>query len=474
MTQILGVFFLAILGTVSSPVGAAPGPVFIVPLSGAIGPATADFAGRAIARAEKEGAQLIVLRIDTPGGLDLSMRQIIKDILASPVPVAAFVAPSGARAASAGTYILYASHIAAMAAGTNLGAATPVNITAPSPITPTPLPKPDVRDKDKSGKHDKAAADEADTGKDAMSKKQVADAAAYIRAFAQMRGRNAEWAERAVREGVSLSAEEALALKVIDLTARDLPELLSELDGRKLTTAGGERTLATAGATLVTAEPDWRTRFLAIITDPSVALILLMIGVYGLFFEFWNPGLALPGVVGAVCLLIGLFALQMLPVNYAGLALILLGLSFMVAEVFFPAFGSLGAGGIIAFTIGAVMLIDTEVPGFGVPIGLIAILVTVTALFVLFVAALALKARRRPIVSGHEALIGSVGVALDDLEPEGWARIHGEQWRVRSPVPIKRGQGVRVTSRGDLLLSVVPVADADQGFILPTTAHSGH
>jgi membrane-bound serine protease (ClpP class) len=475
MTQMLGVFFLAILGTVCSQVDAAPAPVFIVPLAGAIGPATADFAGRAIARAEKEGAQLIVLRIDTPGGLDLSMRQIIKDILASPVPVAAFVAPSGARAASAGTYILYASHIAAMAAGTNLGAATPVNIATPSPITPTPIPKPDdARDKDKSGKHDKAAADEADTGKDAMSKKQVADAAAYIRAFAQMRGRNAEWAERAVREGVSLSAEEALALKVIDLTARDIPELLSKLDGRKLTTAGGERTLATAGATLVTAEPDWRTRFLAIITDPSVALILLMIGVYGLFFEFWNPGLALPGVVGAVCLLIGLFALQMLPVNYAGLALILLGLSFMVAEVYFPAFGSLGAGGIIAFTIGAVMLIDTEVPGFGVPIGLIAILVTVTALFVLFVAALALKARRRPIVSGHEALIGSVGVALDDLEPEGWARIHGEQWRVRSPVPIKRGQGVRVTSRGDLLLSVVPVADADQGFILPTTAHSGH
>jgi membrane-bound serine protease (ClpP class) len=286
-----------------------------------------------------------------------------------------------------------------------------------------------------------------------------------------MRGRNVEWAERAVRDGVSLSAEEALAQKVIDLTARDVPELLSKLDGRKVTTAGGERTLATAGATLVTAEPDWRTRFLAIITDPSVALILLMIGVYGLFFEFWNPGLALPGVVGAVCLLVGLFALQMLPVNYAGLGLILLGLSFMVAEVFFPAFGSLGAGGVIAFAIGAVMLIDTEVPGFGVPSGLIATLVAVTALFIFFVAAVALKARRRPIVSGHEALIGSVGVALDDLEPEGWARIHGEQWRVRSRVSIKSGQSVRVTSRGDLLLSVEPVADADQELILPTTAH---
>ena len=474
MNQRLGVFFLAILGTVSAWADAASAPVFIVPLTGAIGPATADFAGRALARAETEGAQLVVLRIDTPGGLDLSMRQIIKDVLASPVPVAAFVAPSGARAASAGTYILYASHIAAMAPGTNLGAATPVNLAAPAPLTPTPALKPDdARDK---AKGDKTTSPEgADAGTDTMTKKQVSDAAAYIRAFAQMRGRNAEWAERAVRDGVSLSAEEALAQKVIDLIARDVPELLTKLDGRKVTTAGGERTLATAGATLITAEIDWRTRFLAIITDPSVALILLMIGVYGLFFEFWNPGLALPGVVGAVCLLIGLFALQMLPVNYAGLALILLGLSFMVAEVFFPAFGSLGAGGIIAFAIGAVMLIDTEVPGFGVPRGLIATLVAVTALFIFFVAALALKARRRPVVTGQEALIGSVGVALDDLETEGWARIHGEQWRVRSPVSIKRGQSVRVTSRGDLLLSVVPDADTDRGFILPTTTlHSGH
>jgi membrane-bound serine protease (ClpP class) len=471
MAQILGVFFFAIFATISWRAEASSAPVLVVPLTGAIGPATADFAGRAIARAEKEGAQLVVLRIDTPGGLDSSMRQIVKDILASPVPVAAFVAPSGARAASAGTYILYASHIAAMAQGTNLGAATPVNLAAPSPLAPTAR-KPDARDDGQRGKGDKAAAaGDADTDKDALTRKQVSDAAAYIRAFAQMRGRNAEWAERAVREGVSLSAEEALALKVIDLTARDVPELLTRLDGRKVTTSGGERTLATAGATMITVEPDWRTQFLAIITDPSVALILLMIGVYGLFFEFWNPGLALPGVVGAVCLLVGLFALQMLPVNYAGLALILLGLSFMVAEVFFPAFGSLGAGGIIAFAIGAVMLIDTEVPGFGIPRALIGALVAVTALFVFFVAALALKARRRPVVTGHEALIGSVGVALDDLETEGWARILGEQWRVCSPVSIKRGQRVRVTSRGDLLLSVVPAAEPEPGFILPNAAH---
>jgi membrane-bound serine protease (ClpP class) len=278
-----------------------------------------------------------------------------------------------------------------------------------------------------------------------------------------MRGRNVEWAERAVRESVSLSADEALSEHVIELTARDVPELLTKLNGRKIVTAGGERILATSGAAMATLAPDWRTRFLAIITDPSVALMLLMAGVYGLFFEFWNPGLALPGVLGAICLLLGLFALQMLPVNYAGLALVLLGITFIIAETFLPAYGSLGVGGIAAFAIGAVMLIDTDVPGFGVPYWLIGTLAAVTALFVFFVAGAALKARRRPIVTGHEQLIGSIGVALDDLDTEGWARIHSEQWRVKSPVPIKRGQRVRVTARSDLLLSVLPVTEADQG-----------
>ncbi len=294
-----------------------------------------------------------------------------------------------------------------------------------------------------------------------MARKQMHDAAAYIRGLAQMRGRNAEWGERAVREAVSLSADEALAQNVIDVTARDVPELVAKLDGRKVTTASGERTLQTAGTETITIAPDWKSRFLAVITDPSVALILMMIGIYGLFFEFSNPGFVLPGVAGAICLLIALFALHLLPVNYAGLALILLGLVFFVAEAFVPSYGSLGVGGIVAFAVGAVLLIDSDVPGFGIPRSLIAALAVVTAVFVVLVSGVALKARRRPVVTGSEELIGSVGVMDDDIEHEGWARIHSEQWRVVSAVPLKRGQEVRVMTRDGLVLTVAPVHKGD-------------
>jgi membrane-bound serine protease (ClpP class) len=402
---------------------------------------------RGLARADRDGAQLVVLQVDTPGGLDTSMREIIKAILASRIPVAVFVAPSGARAASAGTYILYAAHIAAMAPGTNLGAATPIQIGMPSPASPSPAP---TGDKEKS----KTA---EDGHQDTLTKKQTNDAAAYIRGLAQLRGRNAEWGEKAVREAVSLSADEALAQHVVDLTARDVPELIAKLDGRKVTTAGGERVLATAGAVAVTLDPDWKSRFLAVITDPSVALILMMLGVYGLFFEFSNPGFVLPGVIGAICLCLGLFALNMLPVNYAGLVLVLLGLGFLIAEAFLPSYGSLGVGGIIAFVIGAVMLIDTEVPGFGVPYWLIGSLALISAAFIFLVGGVALRARQRPVVTGHEELIGSVGVVLEDEGTEGWARIHSEQWRVHSEVPLKRGQDVRVTARNGLILTVRPI-----------------
>jgi len=395
-----------------------------VPLEGAIGPASADFVGRAIKRAAKDKAQLVVVRMDTPGGLDTSMRELIKDILASPVPVATFVAPSGARAASAGTFILYASHVAAMAPGTNVGAASPVSIGAPQ--------QPGQDKGDKKGKSDPV---------DTMTKKVTNDAVAYIRGLAEMRGRNADWAERAVREAVSLSAQQALKLKVIDHVAADVPDLLAKL-GKK-------------DSQVAHVEVDWRTKVLGVITNPSIAYIMILIGVYALIFEFMNPGLVLPGVVGAICLLLALYAFHLLPVNYAGLALILLGIAFMVAEAFLPAFGSLGVGGLIAFVIGSVILIDdTALPGFEIPYTLIGGVAAASAAFLFFVIGMAVRNRRRPVVTGREYLIGASAEALEDFEAEGWARVQGETWRVRSNAPVRRGDRLQVKAIEGLVLTV--------------------
>ena len=440
---------LALLFAVASTRAAerevAEGSVVVITLDGAISPATADYAVRGMRKAADQRAALVVLKLDTPGGLDTSMRRIIKAILASPVPVATYVAPDGARAASAGTYILYGSHIAAMAPATNLGAATPVSIGGGDD---------GIKPAERRSK-DKAKAEAPPSTKDSLRSKQINDAAAYIRSLANMRGRNADWAERAVREAVSLSASEALKLKVIDLVARDIPDLLKQLDGRKVTAAGAERTLKTAGATLVEVEPDWRTQLLMVVTDPSVAVILMMIGIYGLIFEFMNPGFVLPGVLGGICLLIALYAFQLLPINYAGIALIVLGIAFIIAEAFMPSFGALGIGGVIAVAFGMVILIDPEVaPGFEIPLAFIAGLSAMMGLALFATVYLALKARRQPVVSGREDLRGADAVVLEDFEGEGWARVHGERWRVRSTVPLKRGEHARVTRVSGLTLTV--------------------
>ncbi|MET0964027.1 MAG: nodulation protein NfeD [Noviherbaspirillum sp.] len=438
--RILTTIYLAFAAVLATP--AAAQPITLLTLDGAIGPASADYVVRGIARAANEGSALVILQMDTPGGLDTSMRVIIRAILASPVPVASHVAPSGARAASAGTYILYASHIAAMAPGTNLGAATPVQVGGPA-----------------------TGPEGAKAPESAQARKQVNDAAAYIRGLAQLRGRNADWAERAVREAVSLPAEEALKLGVINDIAADAAALAARLDGRTVQVLGQEKLLHTGGAAIIDARPDWRARLLAVITSPAIALLLMTVGVYGLVFEFMSPGAVAPGVVGAICLLLALYGLQLLPVNYAGLALILLALMLMVVEAFLPSFGVLGLGGVIAFVAGALMLIDTELPGYGIPPALVAALAVGSALLLTATTTVALKTRRRKRVAGLDDMVGSIAEIAEaaDTPHQAWARLRGETWRVVSSAPLQPRQKVRVVARRGLLLEVVPAAADEEG-----------
>ncbi len=431
--------FLVIVILAISSVVYAEKKAVLIDVTGAIGPAVQDYIQRSLDDAAKNQASVIILRLDTPGGLETSMRGIDKAILSSPVPVVAYVAPQGARAASAGTFIMYASQIAAMAPGTNIGAASPVNIGG--------IGSPG---ENKTGEENKKTPSTEET-------KAKNDAAAYIRSLAEMHHRNAMWAEQAVLKAASLSSDEALKQHVIDVIANDPSDLLNKINGKTVTVQGTQQTLQTAGQTIETVKPDWRYQFLSIITDPSVAYILLLIGIYGLFFEFYNPGLVLPGVAGAICLLLALYAFQLLPINYTGFALLLLGLAFMITEVFISSFGILGIGGIIAFIVGSIFLLDTKAPGFTIAWQLILLMSVLSAVFFLVIIQLAVRSMRKKVVSGREALIGSEGVVLEYTEQYCSVRIQGEIWRAESEIPLHPGQKIRVKDVLDLILKVEPI-----------------
>lgn len=425
-----------------------------ISIVGAIGPATKDYVINALDAARKMGASLFIIQMDTPGGLESSMRDINQAILSSPVPVVTYVAPSGARAASAGTYILYASNIAAMAPATNLGAATPVQIGGEGlPGNPSGGKEQKQTPQQKPSGEQKTA---PETGGSTMERKITNDAVAYIRSLAELRGRNIEWAEKAVREAASLSAQEALKMHVVDLIAVDMTDLLKKINGWKVQVAGQEVVVDTQGMVMEKIEPNWRTRLLSILTDPNVAYILMLIGIYGIIFEFVNPGSFIPGVMGGICLLLALYAFQVLPINYTGLGLILLGVILMVAEAFVPSFGALGIGGVVSFVIGSIILMDTNVPGFGISIALIGSIALVSSALFVVVLVMVFKARRRPVVSGQEELIGAAAEVLSDFQGDGIIHLHGENWSAHSETPLQKGQKVRVVKREGLILWVEP------------------
>lgn len=407
---------------------------------GAIGPAVSDYLQRGLSTAKASGAAVVIIRLDSPGGLDHAMRDIIQAILASPVPVITYVSPDGARAASAGTYILYASHVAAMAPATNLGAATPVRIGG--------MPgEPGKQEKDKKEQEEKEKVP-ADT----MERKIINDAAAYIKALADRHGRNAEWAVQAVRESVSLSAREALAIGVIDIVATDIDDLLRQADGRQVRMESGVQHLATRDLAVTHIEQSWRVKLLAIITDPNIAYMLMLMGVLGLIYELSNPGFLLPGVAGSISLLLALYAFQVLPVNYSGLALVLLGIALMVGEAFMPSFGSLGIGGIIAFSVGSIILMKDE--EFRVSPLLIGVTAATFAVVMSLVVGRVVAFRRKKVGTGAEAMIGMTGEAVEDFSVEGRIWLLGESWQARAAGQVKKGEKVKVTAKDGLLLTI--------------------
>lgn len=418
----------------------SPRRAVVLEISGAIGPAVADYIIGGIAQAGRESAGLVVLRMDTPGGLAASMRKMVSAILASPVPVATFVAPSGARAASAGTYIAYASAVVAMAPGTNIGAATPVQLGG------------GFLGGEKKKDENQNASEPADT----ETRKLVNDSVAYIRSLAELNKRNADWAERAVRAAASLTASAALKENVIDVIADDVPDLLRKIDGRSAIVAGKPVRLQTSGLQIVEAPPGWRTQLMALITDPNIAFLLMLVGIYGIVFEFAAPGTLVPGTIGGICLLLAAYALNLLPINYAGVALVVLGIALMIAEVHIGSFGVVGIAGVVSFAIGSFMMFNSGIPGFELSFGVIAAATAATGAFFLLVLGLLLRSHKRPVITGKEALLGAEGESLDWQQEEGRVRVLGEVWRARSARPLAPGTRVKVIDREGLVLFVEP------------------
>jgi membrane-bound serine protease (ClpP class) len=426
-----------ILLIVSSTSTAARSTVVELQVEDGIGVATADYVQSGINHAVDIGADLVIINMDTPGGLMKPMRGIVQDILASPIPIAVYVTPAGARADSAGTYILLAAHIAAMTPTTHLGAATPVPLVG-------------------GNEWDQEDGPDSTPG---LDRKVMNDAVSYIRGLAERHGRNADWAEKAVTEAATLTASEALENKVIDFIASDRDGLLEQLDGHEVEIAGAVKTLLMTDTDIETFEPDWRIRLLGVISNPEIVLVLGLIGLYGLMYEGWNPGAIVPGVVGAICLLLAAYALQVIPVNYAGLALIVVGVALMVAEAFAPSFGALGIGGVAAFVFGAIIMFDTDIPGFGISYAFVIGIAVVFAALVIWLVGYLLRLRRRGAVSGRGSIVGGVATALEDFTDSGKVWLEGEAWHAHSRVPVRKDQQVIVRTLDGLVLEVEPVAE---------------